>query len=169
MLARVPLPGRPDALYHGGEFKHWQLSANPEVTLKEVDDSSAAVARLCARILDENKMEHVKLLNVGSSLQVAEYFVVASGRNPRHLKAVSNELLKKLRESGARRRGLEGYSEGKWVLMDFDDVVVHVMLEESRAFYDLENLWGESPVQEWVDGEWVEVPATASHHPAGGS
>jgi len=141
----------------------------PEVTLKEVDRSSAAVAKLCARILDANKMERVKLLDVGSSLQIADYFVIASGRNPRHLKAVSNELLKKLRESGAHRRGLEGYREGNWVLIDFDDVVVHVMLEESREFYDLENLWGESPALEWVDGDWVEAPADASRRSAGSS
>ena len=130
--------------------------------MKAVDKSSGAVATLCARILDENKMERVTLLAVGRSLQLAAYFVLASGSNPRPLKAVSNELLKQLRDSGAHRRGLEGYHEGKWVLIDLDDVVVHVMLEESREFYDLENLWGESPAQEWVGGEWVEAPADAS-------
>ncbi|HZN60482.1 MAG TPA: ribosome silencing factor [Planctomycetota bacterium] len=118
-------------------------------------ESWAAVATKCARILDANKMENIRVLDVAQSLQIADYFVIASGRNPRHLKSAGDEVLKGLREVGTQRRGLEGYREGKWVLIDFDGVVVHLFQGESRTFYDLENLWGDCPTIEWRDGETV--------------
>jgi len=122
-----------------------------EVILQQLKDGADAMAKLCARILDENKMENVKVLDVGGSLQITDYFVIASGKTPRHVKAAGDEILRNLRERGASRRGLEGYREGKWVLIDFDDVVIHLFLSENREFYDLEHLWGDCPAIEWAD------------------
>ncbi len=113
-------------------------------------EGSAALARLCARILDENKMDGIRVLDVGSSLQITDCFVVASGKTQRHVKAASDEIVRKLRERGVLRRGLEGYRDGKWILIDFHGVVIHLFSDESRAFYDLENLWGDCPTIEWV-------------------
>ena len=111
-----------------------------------------ALAKLCARVLDDNKMEDIKVFHVEGALQITDYFVLASGRTPRHLKAASDEILRKLREAGARRRGLEGYRDGKWVLMDFSDVVVHLFLTENREYYALEELWGDCPSVDWGRG-----------------
>src|SRR5688572_14233893 len=110
------------------------------------------IAKLCARVLDESKMEDIQVFHVEGALQITDYFVLASGRNSRHLKAASDEILRKLREVGARRRGLEGYREGKWVLLDFGDVVVHLFLGENRDYYSLEDLWGDCPRLDWRSG-----------------
>jgi len=118
--------------------------------LKQDSNGSAELAKLCARILDANKMDNVRVLDVAGTLQIADYFVVASGRTQRHVKAASDELVRGLRERGTSRRGLEGYRDGKWVLLDFDGVVIHLFLKESRSFYDLENLWGDCPELEWA-------------------
>lgn len=125
-------------------------NSNQEVLLKKWKDGSAALARLCARILDDVKMDNIRVLDVGDSLQITDYFVVASGKTERHVKAGGDEVLRKLREQGVVRRGLEGYREGKWVLIDLHGVVVHLFLTESRSFYDLENLWGDCPTIEWT-------------------
>ena len=114
-------------------------------------EGSAEMARLCARILDEIKLENVKVFDVGNSLQITDYFVIASGKTPRHVKAASDDLLKKLRAIGAVRRGREGYREGKWVLIDLDGVVIHLFLNENRGFYDLEHLWGDCPTLDWSE------------------
>jgi ribosome-associated protein len=113
------------------------------------------IAKLCARVLDESKMEDIQVFHVEGALQITDYFVLASGRNPRHLKAASDEILRKLREVGARRRGLEGYREGKWVLLDFSDVVIHIFLAENRDYYSLEDLWGDCPRIDWSRGPTV--------------
>ena len=120
--------------------------------MKSTKDSAAAVARLCARVLDRSKMDNVRIVDVGNTLQITDYFVIASGRNPRHVKAASDELLKELRAAGTLRRGREGYKEGRWVLLDLNDVIVHLFLGESREHYDLEHLWGDCPVLDWQEG-----------------
>lgn len=122
-----------------------------EDRLKRDREDALAVATRCARILDANKLDDIRVLDVGNTLQIADYFVVASARTQRHVKAASDELVRKLREGGSVRRGLEGYRDGKWVLVDFAGVIVHIFSVESRAFYDLENLWGDCPRVEWAD------------------
>ena len=135
-----------------------------EALLREIRDSSATVATYCARVLDDSKMEDVKVFDVAASLQIADYFVVASGSNPRQLKATSDELVKKLRESGVVRSGLEGYGdEASWILIDLDGVVVHLFQTDSRRFYDLDNLWGDCPRISW------EVAAPAVRGSTAGS
>ena len=113
------------------------------------EDSRCSAIR-CARILDENKLEDVTVLHVGSSLHITDYFIIATGRNRRHLKAACDCLFRELREHGVQRHGVEGYREGGWVLIDFVDVVVHVFDADSRKFYDLELLWGDRPRVDWA-------------------
>lgn len=120
-----------------------------EVLLNAVREASASAARLCARILDDSKMDHIRVIDVGNALQITDYFVVASGRSPRHVKSACDEILRGLRSNGTVRRGMEGYQEGKWVLIDFSDIVVHLFIESSREFYDLEHLWGDCPSMDW--------------------
>ena len=129
--------------------------------MKETKEGAAALARLCARTLDRSKMENVRIVDVGSALQITDYFVIASGRNQRHVKAASDDLLKELRSEGTLRRGREGYKDGRWVLLDLSDVIVHLFLGESREFYDLEHLWGDCPVLEWKASA-PQAPAAAS-------
>ena len=111
--------------------------------------SSSFLAKFCAEVLDKAKMEDIKIFDVSSALQIADCFVLASGRNVRHIKAASSELFKELREHGISRRGLEGHRGTKWLLVDLSDVVVHLFLPETRQFYDLESLWGDCPRVAW--------------------
>lgn len=106
-------------------------------------------ALLCARALDEMRIKDVNAIEVGGVLQVAEYFVIGTGGAARQLKSTADELEARLKENGVRKLGKEGYGEGKWVLLDFGDVVVHLMLEEARRFYDLDVLWGDCPQLQW--------------------
>ena len=115
----------------------------------DLERDSRLLAIHCARLLDENKLEDITILEVGVCLSITDYFIVSTGRNARHLKAATDKLLKDLRQKGIRRYGVEGYKEGKWVLIDLVDAVVHLFETESRKFYDLELLWGDCPRLEW--------------------
>jgi ribosome-associated protein len=106
---------------------------------------SATLARACAEILDEKKITDIQIYDVGDTLCIAGYFVIGTGLNARHLQSVVDHIARFLRENGLSRRGIEGYREGKWLLLDLGDIVVHLFLEEGRKFYDLELLWGDCP------------------------
>ena len=119
---------------------------------KGLRDDSRLLAIHCARFLDENKLEDITVFEVGAFLGITDYFIVATGRNGRHLKAASDKLLKDLRERGVKRLGVEGYEACKWVLVDLVDAVVHLFDKESRKFYDLELLWGDCARLDWSTG-----------------
>lgn len=116
---------------------------------KSLRGDSRLLAAHCARLLDENKLEDITVFEVGACLGITDYFIVATGRNARHLRAAADKLLKDLREKGVKRFGVEGYQEGKWVLIDLVDAVVHLFDPESRKFYDLELLWGDCARLDW--------------------
>jgi ribosome-associated protein len=79
-------------------------------------------------------------------LVIADYFVIISARNTRHAHALSREIEFQLKKRGHRRRNAAGAEQDSpWVLLDFDEVVVHVFVAETRAFYDLEGLWADAP------------------------
>ena len=120
--------------------------------LNQQDGQSLALATDCARLLVERKLEDVKIFDVRNSLQIADCFIIATGLNPRHLRAGSEHLLRHMREQGATRRAVEGSRDCGWMLIDLDSIVVHLFLAESRRFYDLEILWGDSPLVSWEQG-----------------
>lgn len=111
------------------------------------------LARSCAAILLEKKVNDLQIFDVGDSLAITDYFVIGTGMNTRHLKTVTVHLERFLKENGLACRGVEGYQGGSWVLLDLGDVIVHLFLEETRKFYDLELLWGDSPRLEFDESE----------------
>lgn len=124
------------------------------------------LAKRCALLLDEKKLQKIAIYDVARSLQITDYFVIASGLNPRHLRSASDHLVKTFRDEGVARSGLEGYREGRWILIDFDEVVVHLFLEAERRHYDLELLWGDCPRVE-VPGLETAAGATAKRGAGG--
>jgi ribosome-associated protein len=120
--------------------------------LNNSDGQSLVLAADCARLLTERKLEDVKVFDVRNSLQITDCFIIATGLNPRHLRAGSEHLLRHLREHGTTRRAVEGTRDCGWMLIDLDSIVVHLFLAESRRFYDLEILWGDSPLVQWEQG-----------------
>lgn len=95
--------------------------------------------------LDDLKARDVTVLRVGDISSVAETMVIASGTSNRHVKALADNVELEAKQSGYRTIGVEGADVAEWILVDFGDVIVHVMLPHTRAFYDLESLWTLKP------------------------
>ena len=93
----------------------------------------------------------ILLLDVSEQLVITDVFLLASAPNDRQVKAVVDEIEDRLRDLGAKPVRREGAQEGRWVLLDFADIVVHVQHEEERVFYALERLWKDCPVIPFVD------------------
>ncbi len=91
--------------------------------------------------LEDAKARDIKELNVSSLTSVTELMIIASGTSKRHVKAIADRVVEEAKEAGHRPLGVEGQQEGEWVLVDIDEVVVHVMLPRVRDFYNLEKLW----------------------------
>jgi ribosome-associated protein len=95
-------------------------------------------------ILEDLKAEDIVSLNVKNKSSVTDTMIIASGRSTRHVKSISDNIIKKLKKTKIKPIGIEGYSKSEWILIDFGDVLVHVMHPETREFYSLEKLWDES-------------------------
>jgi ribosome-associated protein len=93
--------------------------------------------------LEDRKGVDIKVLDVRGKSSVTDVLVIAAGNSTRQVKALADSVVEKVKEQGLRPLGIEGEGESSWVLVDLGDVVVHVMLPETRDFYNLEKLWGE--------------------------
>jgi ribosome-associated protein len=104
-----------------------------------------ATASAAAAAVDDKKGQGVVLLDVSSLLVITDVFVIATGTSRRHVKTLAEEVEMRLKEAGRRPLRREGLEDGTWVLIDYGDLVVHVFDEATRAYYDLERLWGDAP------------------------
>jgi ribosome-associated protein len=106
---------------------------------------SKKLALLCRELADNKKAENIVVLDVRKLSSVTDYFVIASGTSQPHLRAIVEEIHSKLRDDhDLRPSRSEGYTSGTWVVLDYFDVIVHVMHSETRKRYDLEGLWGDA-------------------------
>ncbi|MBY0423551.1 MAG: ribosome silencing factor [Parvularculaceae bacterium] len=114
------------------------------------DAAAAGLSRAKATLdavlaeLDENKAENVVVIPLAGKSDIADYMVIASGRSQRHVGAVADKTVRRLREDGLSKARIEGMPACDWVLIDAEDVVVHVFRPEVRAFYNLERIWSET-------------------------
>lgn len=107
---------------------------------------SRKLALLCRDLAENKKAENVVVLDVRKLSSVTDYFVIASGSSEPHLRAIVDEITQKLRdEHGLRPRAIDGQTQTPWRVLDYFDVIVHVMRAEVREKYDLESLWGDAP------------------------
>ena len=102
---------------------------------------NATLEKLVVAALEDMKAVNVKLLDVRTLTDIADTMIVASGNSDRHVRAIADHVLEKARESGRRPLGVEGTRDSEWVLVDLQDVLVHVMLPRVREFYAIEQLW----------------------------
>ena len=110
---------------------------------------AAVLASLCAQLADERKAEQIVVLNVSTLTSFTDYFVIATGRNERQIRAIAEAVRARMKETGQRILGIEGQAAGGWVLIDLGDAIVHLFNIPMRKLYDLELLWGEAPELDW--------------------
>jgi ribosome-associated protein len=107
---------------------------------------SKKLATLCRDLADNKKAENIVVLDVKELSSITDYFVIASGSSEPHLRAISDEIVDKLRdEHDLRPRAVDGNLQTAWLVLDYFDVIVHVMRTDVREHYDLESLWGDAP------------------------
>ncbi len=107
---------------------------------------SKQLALLCRELADNKKAENIVILEVRELSSVTDYFVICTGTSEPHLRAIVDEITDKLREEHTLRpRAMDGTLQTAWVVLDFFDVIVHVMRADVRDHYDLEGLWGDAP------------------------
>lgn len=104
-----------------------------------------------ARIADDNRGRDVKILDMRPVTALADYFVIAGAASRRQALAIAGEIDAEMKRRGELKRGIEGSEEGRWILIDYGDFLVHVFSEEAREFYALEEIWGDAPAVEWAD------------------
>jgi ribosome-associated protein len=102
---------------------------------------SRKLAALVEAALDDMKARDVRLIDVRKLTTVTDYMIIASGNSDRHVRSIADRIVERATEAGCKPLGTEGEAAGEWVLVDLQDVVVHVMLGKIRDLYKLENLW----------------------------
>lgn len=110
---------------------------------------SRDMALQCAKILSDKIAQDLSVIYVREVTSLADYFVIATGGSSTHVKALADEVEFKLKQEGITPDHIEGHGTNSWIVMDYNNVVVHVFSEEAREFYDLERLW--------KDGEKLEL------------
>jgi len=115
------------------------VSSTPE------DQRSFKLASAAAQVIEDNKGRDICILDMRHLTPIFDYFVIGTGSSRRQLHAMSEEIDDKLeKEMGDRRMGREGYDESRWILLDYGDVVVHLFDEETREYFQLEQLWADA-------------------------
>jgi len=108
--------------------------------------SAAKLAQAIARIADEKKARDIVLLDLRQLTSITDYFVICTGEVDQHVKAIADEIEKRLAPRD-KPWHIEGYQHQSWILLDYVDVVVHIFQPETRQYYNLEKLWADAPRQ----------------------
>ena len=125
---------------------------------RESPIDAKTLALTAAQLADDKKALDVEVIHVTEQLKVADYFVVATGQNRNHVRAIYDELHVRLKRAGEKHRPVEGAGLGWWIVMDYGDVVVHLFQDEARTYYDLDHLFGECPRVDWKSAEVPALP-----------
>src|SRR3990172_10184593 len=110
---------------------------------------SKEIAILCAKIADAKKAEDILIFDVRKLTSVTDFFIICNGFSERQLQSIASEIESQLHSHGIHEVGIEGYTNGRWILMDYVDVVIHLFDSEIHHFYHLELLWGDAPKLLW--------------------
>jgi ribosome-associated protein len=112
---------------------------------EETNDSLEKV-KIAVKESEDLKAEDILILDVKSVTTVADYFVILTGETRRQLRAIANRIVKAVRKAKYRIHHVEGYEQGHWILIDLNNVIVHVFDRPTREYYELERLWSDAPV-----------------------
>jgi len=119
--------------------------------------TTATLRKSVIDALEELKAKDVREIDVRGKTSIADLLVIASGTSARHVKSIADEVAKFAKKAGVMPLGVEGETEGEWVLVDLGDVIVHVMLPRIREFYGLERLWTVGDQGHEVDAEAAQA------------
>jgi len=111
-------------------------------------DIKEIVKTAYAALLDK-KAINPKIIDISNVSVLADYFMIASGENEKQVQAMADNVCEKLAQKGVSHRQIEGYQSANWILIDFNDIIVHIFNHEDRLFYDLERIWR--------DGKSIEI------------
>ena len=118
-----------------------------------VTKNSKEMAKIAVAALEEKKAKDLKLLDISDVSVLADYFIIASGSNRNQVQAMADEVEERLGQAGFVPKQIEGYQTANWILMDYQDIIIHIFDEENRLFYDLERIWRDGSLVEKVDLE----------------
>lgn len=118
-----------------------------------VEKNSKEMAKIAVAALEEKKAKDIKILDISGVSVLADYFIIASGSNRNQVQAMADEAQEKLYKAGYEAKHVEGYQTANWILMDYQDIIVHIFDEENRLFYDLERIWRDGSLVEKADLE----------------
>lgn len=104
-------------------------------------DYTKELVKTALSALDNKKAEDIKILDISEISTIADYFIIAGGNSKPHVQTLCDEVLDQVAKLGGVNKKTEGYETANWVLMDFNDVIVHIFDKENRLFYDLERIW----------------------------
>jgi len=103
------------------------------------------IANFAAEIANDKKAKDTIIIDIRGLSVIADYFVITNGNSETQVQAITNEIKKRMGEADIKIKGIEGYKQARWVLLDIGDVVVHVFHKEDRKYYNLDRLWGDAP------------------------
>ena len=109
---------------------------------------SKEMTTIAIRALEDRKAEDIRVIDITDVSVIADYFIIASGTNALQVQALSDSVEEALGKAGYEPRHIEGYRSANWILMDYNDIIVHIFSDEQRIFYDLERIWRDGKVME---------------------
>ncbi len=98
-------------------------------------------ALLAVNALEDKKAEDIRIIDISEISTIADYFIIADGSNKSQIQAMADNVSEILGRAGVTVRQIEGYQNANWILMDFQDIIIHIFDRENRLFYDLERIW----------------------------
>lgn len=106
------------------------------------------ILHLAVKAADDKKAENIVVLNMKGISLISDYFLICHGNSEKQVQAIATEIKKSAQEQEIELKRLEGFDQARWVLIDLDDVVVHIFHKDERLYYNLEKLWGDAPTVE---------------------
>jgi ribosome-associated protein len=119
-------------------------SFDPSASPQPVPEPES-VARAVVRAAADRQAEQIQVLDISKISSFADYFIIMTGDNERHVKALYETIDQAVRKLGARPHHVEGETESRWILLDFIDVVVHIFIRDLRSYYNIDRLWADAP------------------------